>query len=156
MATTMVGYDGLPLGAEAAGVPGIDPTADEAFAMDAISKVFTWCGIGQPLQATVATEFGNAFLLMREVVLVPLVVWLSVVRDKFSVADQSRLGSLRRISRLRMGLAPGEISPAIPASTAPSSAAGSTTMGVTPAPFGELKLADLVDQSLRVEFGPHG
>ena len=129
----------------------MDPSTDELLAMGDVGDAQAWIGMSDALLAGVREVIGN-FQLFREVALIPDVVW-----DVAGVAAVARVdrppmplevgqvGSLRRVSRMRIG------EPATAAAQVPQAHAfppGPPLAGGAPMVGGPrtLKMKRLVDQ----------
>ena len=111
----------LPMGSAGVGVTGIDPTTDELNGITSLASALTWPGVSDGLRNRLFEMLGTP-TVFRDVAFVGVGDWaaaLSSVTITTGVGDaattrpingieRGKLGSFRRVCRLRVGLTPGD------------------------------------------------
>ena len=148
-APTPVGTPGVP-------VPGIDPTTEELNGIDTLGKALEWAGVDDDIWKAFNVNLGGAKLL-REVAGMPPADWDTAMFNTtvpsegsdgrpLKPVDRVRLGSVLRISRLKMGMTPGQ------AAQQPAPGAGTASLPAAMTPTAstlDLELSSVIDQSLK-------
>ena len=171
----------LPVGDAGTGVPGVDPTSEELAVIGDLAAATAWTGLPDPAWQAFSTALGGPTLL-RQVTATARIDWDIAVdatrlpgedADTFvplSAVAKGQLEGLRRVCRIRCGLAPGDHPDALAAAAAAAAAAayatGAGSGGGTgggfcsppapapPASARRINLSNLVDQSLDAPVEP--
>lgn len=158
----VVGMNALPNGSRGVGVVGIDPTPEELATIVSRAKAVEWGGLGSNAWSGSANDLGGPNVI-REITMLPATAWEKMLDTKdlvisadgptatnFTPMDKSRLISLRRVCRLRCGLAPGEavIPPPADFTLVPSSSNSPVAPAVGSGQ--SLSLDIFVDQTLKI------
>jgi hypothetical protein len=140
----------VPNGLPGIGCAGVDPDPTELAALSDIESVRAWTGITAAQYDALSDGLG-APRFVREIALITAGDWDRAIANlATSIATpvvKARFESLRRICRIRMGLAPGDRVGA-PDFAPPGSA---PLASIAPPPATRRKLKELVDHTLDVE-----
>ena len=161
-------------GAPGVGVPGVDPSPDEVSNLNTYDEAATWAGVSVPVRTALHTQLGGPITVLRQIVLLTYDGWASAVdtatKDAGAVLshlEKTSLYSLRRVARLRLGLAPGDDPAALAIevadqerhtqaqlATAQAAAAVAAPPSASRVSHKEVKLSAVIDPTLNAEVVP--